>query len=337
MAFVAIGRNEGERLKRCLTSLRRVSERLVYVDSGSTDDSVEFATGLGVEVVDLDTSSGFSMARGRNAGWRRVLELHPDTEFIHFIDGDCELVEGWLARALSFAIERPDVAAFCGRRRERFPEVSVYNFLCEIEWNTPPGEAMASGGDVLMRVAPFASVGGFNESLIAFEEPELCRRLRNAGWKIWRIDADTTLHDAAITRFSQWWTRHERAGYGAAVVTALCAGEGDAAGASYFGGYLRSSRIWLLSVSVTLFAGVPAAWLAIGPVGASGLLVALIGLILFQSLRIALGVRSRTPDCKVCLAYGIFTMIAKFPQALGQIRYLQDKARGAKAALIEYK
>ena len=40
VGLVAIGRNEGERLRACLASARGAAQRLVYVDSGSTDDTV---------------------------------------------------------------------------------------------------------------------------------------------------------------------------------------------------------------------------------------------------------------------------------------------------------
>jgi glycosyltransferase involved in cell wall biosynthesis len=43
VAVVAIGRNEGDRLKACLRSVVDVAALVVYVDSGSTDDSVAFA------------------------------------------------------------------------------------------------------------------------------------------------------------------------------------------------------------------------------------------------------------------------------------------------------
>ena len=52
-------------------------------------------------------------------------------------------------------------------------------------------------------------VGGFNPAVIAGEEPELCVRLRQAGWKIHRLDAEMTLHDAAMTSWRQWWKREQ--------------------------------------------------------------------------------------------------------------------------------
>ena len=209
---VAIGRNEGERLKRCLKSLSQAAV-LVYVNSGSSDGSAQWARERGIEVIDLDMSRPFTAARARNAGFKRLRSLIPDINYVQFVDADCELVDGWPEAALAFHKTHMDVAVVCGRRRERYPERTIYNWLCNQEWNRPAGEVRACGGDAMMRVDAFDAAGGYREELIAGEEPELCVRLRGAGWRIWRLDRPMTLHDAAITDFTQWWRRTMRSGY----------------------------------------------------------------------------------------------------------------------------
>jgi GT2 family glycosyltransferase len=213
VGIVAIGRNEGERLRVCLTSARRDCTHVVYVDSGSTDGSLELAQSLGVHIVNLDLSKPFTAARARNEGFARLKEIDPNLEAAQFIDGDCEIVEGWIAKAQSELMNNPKAAVVCGRRRERFPAASIYNKLCDMEWNTPIGIAIACGGDALIRASAFEQVGGYNPAAIAGEEPEMCVRLRQNGWTIHRIDAEMTLHDAAITRFGQWWKRTLRSGH----------------------------------------------------------------------------------------------------------------------------
>jgi GT2 family glycosyltransferase len=203
---VAIGRNEGERLRVCLISLKGQVDTLVYVDSGSTDDSVAMAKEMGALVVELDRGVPFTAARARNVGFSTLREAAPDIELVQFVDGDCEVVAGWLERAEREILAEPELAVVCGRRRERYPNATVYNRLCDLEWASYPfGYAGACGGDALMRVAPVRQVGGYNPDIIAGEEPELCLRLRQRGWKILRVDAEMTLHDAAMTRFGQWW------------------------------------------------------------------------------------------------------------------------------------
>lgn len=211
--LVAIGRNEGDRLRACLASVSDQLAHVVYVDSGSTDGSVAMAQAMGVHVVNLDMSVPFTAARARNEGWRALLALAPDLEFIQFVDGDCTVAAGWLDQAQTFLDTHAEHAAVCGRRREKFPERSFYNRLCDGEWDTPVGDAQACGGDVLMRASALRQVGGYRDDLIAGEEPELCVRLRQAGWRIHRLDEEMTLHDAAMTRFGQWWRRTVRSGH----------------------------------------------------------------------------------------------------------------------------
>ena len=218
---VIIGRNEGQRLVDCLTSVCQQFAQVVYVDSGSTDQSVSAAESAGALVVQLDMTQPFTAARARNAGLEQLCQAQPELTYVQFIDGDCELVSSWPDQAVAFLEQHADVAIVCGRRRERYPDASVYNRLCDIEWDTPVGEAIACGGDALMRIAALQQVSGYNASLIAGEEPEMCHRLRLQGWRIYRLDAEMTLHDAAITRFSQWWKRARRAGYAFAAVSWL--------------------------------------------------------------------------------------------------------------------
>lgn len=221
VGFVIIGRNEGDRLALSISSVQREGTCAVYVDSGSVDGSVALAAGRGLPVVELDPRIPFTAARARNAGLEWLVRQHPGLQFVHFVDGDCELVAGWLDHALCTLRADGELAAVCGRRRERDPHASPYNRLCDNEWNTPVGLVQTCGGDALFRIAPLRAVGGYREDLIAGEEPELCCRIRRNGWKIRRLDAEMTIHDAAMTRFSQWWQRNRRSGYAMAEGLAL--------------------------------------------------------------------------------------------------------------------
>ena len=210
---VVIGRNEGERLRVCLRSALGGARVVVYVDSGSTDGSLAMAIGMGAFGVDLDISTPFTAARARNAGFEKLLQIEPALQFVQFIDGDCEMVAGWLLTAEAFLQEHPTVAIAAGRVRERSPRASIYNQLCDLEWHAPAGEIHWCGGNVMVRTVAFREAGGFNPAFIAGEEPELCVRLREKKWTLHRLDADVALHDADMHRFSQWWQRTTRAGY----------------------------------------------------------------------------------------------------------------------------
>jgi GT2 family glycosyltransferase len=316
VAAVAIGRNEGERLKRCLASLSGRAAPVVYVDSGSTDGSVEAARAAGAHVVELDLSTPFTAARARNAGLARVAELDPAGALVQVLDGDCELDPDWLPQAMAAIASEPDLAVVCGRRREKFPEASLWNRLIDAEWDTPVGEARACGGDALMRRAALDAVGGYREDLIAGEEPEMCYRMRAKGWRIRRIDAEMTRHDAALTRVGQWWARSRRAGHAYAAVEALH-GKGPE---GFRRAETRRALLW--------GAGIPLAAI-LGAVFVSEWALLLLLAFPLQGLRLALR--------GVPMTRAIFLTLGKIPEALGVIGFQADRLTGRRRGLIEYK
>ena len=347
IGVIAIGRNEGERLRRCLASVLGRGMPVVYVDSKSTDGSAELARSMGAEVVDLDMSLPFSAARARNEGFGRLSRVAPGVKYVQFVDGDCEVVDGWVERARRDLESRADVAVVCGRRRERFPDASVYNRLADLEWDTPVGEAESCGGDAMMRVEAFKAVGGYDATVVAGEEPELCQRLRGKGWKVLRIDAEMTLHDSAMLSFGQWWKRAVRSGYGAADVAARFGERG------LFVKMTRSARWWAVDWTVLVLAfavvGPVASWMiAVGSarerthlalrlgIGV-GIAAVLFSALPLQMLRIAARVRRRVPNWRTALAYGFLTMIGKWANHRGQVQYRRDRRAGKNTRMIEYK
>ena len=317
---VAIGRNEGDRLVRCIRSLTRSGAvgRVVYVDSGSSDGSAERARALGADVVTLDMARPFTAARARNAGLRAADDPSPP-ELIQFVDGDCELAPGWIDSALSALDADPGIGIVAGRRRERFPAASVYNAICDREWDTPVGATRAVGGDMLARRAALAEVGGFDDTLIAGEEPEMCLRLRQAGWRIARIDAEMTLHDADMRRLSQWWRRSRRAGHAYAEVSWLHRTNGE--------------RMWQRETARAL------GWTALPALALIGALVSPWALLLLavlpaQAARIAL----RDPEPRWRWRRAGLTVLGKLPEAVGVAEFHLRRLGGRRrAALIEYK
>jgi GT2 family glycosyltransferase len=324
LGIVTIGRNEGERLHRCLNSLVGRGLPVVYVDSDSKDGSIELARSLGVEVVDLGTSLPVGVPRARNEGFERLCQIDPDVRFVQFLDGDCELVDGWLERGLQVLEDRPDVALVTGRRRERFPSRSIYNRLADLEWNMPIGEIDGSHGDIMVRVDAFRGIGGFDPTVLVCEDHDLCLRLRKAGYILLRIDAEMTVHDMAMTRFSQWWWRSVRAGYGYADVVLL---HGKSPG-----------RPWVREVRSILFWGValPALILALAwPTrGASLLLLAGYVALYWRIRRYAIRRGWPEPDAGLFARWCIF---AKFPHAWGLFTYWSRRIARRERRLIEYK
>jgi glycosyltransferase involved in cell wall biosynthesis len=331
IGVIAIGRNEGERLRRCLESVVGRDFLVVYVDSDSSDGSAALARSLGAEVVELDMSIPFSAARARNSGVDRLMQISPGVKYLQFVDGDCELAAGWLDRARSTLEARADVVVVCGRRRERFAEASVYNRLADLEWDTPVGEAQSCGGDAMMRTGAFRAAGGFDPTVAAGEEPELCQRLRERGGKVLRIDAEMTLHDSAMTRFSQWWRRSVRSGYGAMDVASRFGSRG------LFVGQTRSTRIWTVGWLITVLAAgflVGAFFGAIAGAIASAIVISAVPA---QIFRIAIRARRRTRTLSDAFAYSTLMMVGKWANVLGQYQYHRDRSAGRNTRLIEYK
>ena len=340
LAVVVIGRNEGDRLQRCLASLPTDQMLVVYVDSGSTDDSVAFARGQGVEVVELDPSRSFSAARARNEGFAQCRKIQPDLELLMFVDGDCEVVAGWLDRAECELNDRPDLAVVCGRRRESHPERSVYNRLADLEWDTPIGLATACGGDALFRVSDFVAVGGFDPSAKAGEEPELCQRLRQAGRKIARIDAEMTRHDLNMTRFSEWWRRQFRVGYhGLDIETRFPPApiDGEPDGPTLFGPGLRRARLWGIGWPVGVILATWLGWWLGGPLSTLGCAGLGVALLVAQAARLAWRARRRVDRWTDAVVLGGLSVVEKWANLAGQIQYRRDRQRGRDARLIEYK
>ncbi len=310
---VLIGRNEGARLIACLASVPPDVGPVIYVDSGSTDDSVAAARRAGAQVVALDMTRPFTAARARNAGFDALSTLG-GAEFVQFIDGDCTLQPGWTDTARTFLAAHPNAAVVCGRRRERFPDASVWNRLCDAEWDTPVGLTKACGGDALMRVAAVHAVGGYDPALIAGEEPELCVRLRAAGWEVWRIETEMTLHDAAMTRVGQWWQRSRRSGHAYAEGAALHGAPPE----RHWVVETRRALVWGMLLPATAFVGM--------------LITPWAGLILLAYPVQALRLMRRFGRER-----GMYLLFGKFPEALGVMEYHLNRRLRRRAGLMEYK
>lgn len=324
LGIVVIGRNEGDRLRRSLESLRGHEQRVVYVDSGSVDGSPQLARELGFEVLELDPSKPFTAARGRNAGFERMLKTWPDLRFVQFIDGDCELVAGWLETAVQAVQAHEDWAIVAGRVRERNRDATIYNRLCDLEWDTPVGECSACGGIALMRVSALRAVGGFDASVIAAEEDELCVRLRMSGWRIVRLARDMVWHDAAMTRFSQWWKRAERSGHAFAQGAQLH-------GHTPLRHFVRERRsIWVWGLVVPAL-GAGLSW---PTSGLSLLILCLYPVLIWRVYRAA---RLRGFAAADAALFGAHCVLAKFPQLFGAVRFHMNQLRGRPSSIIEHK
>lgn len=323
VGVVVIGRNEGKRLQRCLDSVAGAGT-VVYVDSGSTDDSVKLASAAGAHVVELDLSVPFTAARARNSGFSRLIEAQANLRYVQFVDGDCELISGWIEEAAAVLEHRPEVAVVCGRRVERDPEASIFNKMCDREWDTPVGETKACGGESLVRISAFQAVGGFRAEQIAHEEPELCGRLRAKGHKIWRIDRAMSLHDAAIMRTSQFYARSRRAGFGLMQYFVDAKPPGSATG----GDIVSRAFFWSFLLPMATLAGV----FSFGP-------TALLLLLAYplQISRYAFRLRKSDYSTREAFEVALLSLLGKFAEFQGSVEFLVKKLGGKKMEGIFYR
>ncbi|MEQ8343187.1 MAG: glycosyltransferase [Marinovum algicola] len=319
--LILIGRNEGDRLRRCLASAQGQARRMVYVDSGSSDGSVAAAEAAGAEVVHLDLSRPFTAARARHQGFLHLEATGGAAEIVQFIDGDCAIAPGWIETARAALLAEPKRGLVTGWRREIAPGASIYNALAQVEWHRPAGEIRACGGDMMLRRTAYLEAGGFDARVIAAEDDELCCRLRKAGWQLLRIAEEMTQHDAAMTRFGAWWQRAVRTGHGFAQVGHLHP--------DYFRRERMRSWLWGLLAPVLALVGLFAApWLT-----------ALVLLAYVLSwLRTARGLmRQEGLPRATALHHAVFLTLSKFPNLIGMLRFHLRRWMGRDMRIIEYK
>lgn len=325
LGIVLIGRNEGERLRLCLESIPDGVGGVVYVDSGSTDGSVELAQSRGVAVVGLEMSTPFTAARARNEGFEHLMRLHDSLDYVQFVDGDCSLADDWLANATDLLDRNTDWLAVCGWRRERFPDASVYNLWCDLEWTQVPVgdiDGVGFGGDVMIRVSAFREVGGYNASIIAGEDPDLAGRLCELEGRVVRVDHTMTHHDADIRTFGQYWTRSVRSGHAYAEVSARHAGGG------VFGRNMRSLWVWGAAMPAALIV-----FLFAAPMG----VLLVLAVYAVQISRVAVSLGSSRFALGQRLSWGVSCLLSQVPKMQGMMKFKSNRRRGVQQEIIEYK
>lgn len=326
VGIVVIGRNEGNRLIACLESVQRAGCPLVYVDSGSSDQSVPRAKELCGLVVELDHKRGFSAARARNEGFRALVGAYPALGLVQFVDGDCTLSPEWLDHACEAMDADSSRAVVIGRLLERRPDASIYNRLCALEWNSPDGDLSnfgMLGGIMLVRTAVFARLNGFNEEVIAGEDSEFGVRVAGAGFKITKIGVAMATHDADIHRFGQWWVRAVRGGHAIAQRFSLN-GRGFARDCAR---ERRSVLIWGVGLPLAICLLAPFTY------GASLLLSAGYLVLGRRILRYRLAQGDSRSDAGL---YARFVVLGKFAEAIGLLKFHINNLAG-RFRIIEYK
>ena len=326
VGIVVIGRNEGQRLLLSLQSMQSSHAPLIYVDSGSSDDSVNIATPLADIVYLLNPSKPFSAARARNEGFEKLISTFQNLKFVQFVDGDCILSRGWLNAAAAALDEVENRAAVVGHLHESNPHLSVYNRLCALEWKSPAGDLTnfgALGGISMMRADVFKALNGFTENVIAGEDSEFGVRLSLAGYRVTKINHDMAIHDANMTSFGQWWKRSVRAGHAIGQRAAMngntivkdCVQE------------RKSTLFWgIFLPMLALILLIPTCGFSL----AIGLAYILLG------IKVYLYRRKLDESASDAMVYARFIVLGKFANGLGLIKFFVNSLK-KRYEIIEYK
>ncbi len=317
---VLIGRNEGARLVKSLASVVSQARRVIYVDSGSTDDSLANARCVGAEIVELDMSVPFTAARARNIGFEALMMHGNPPEAVQFLDGDCILSAGWLERAFEKLQIEDNLGLVTGCQAELKRDITVFNQMSDFEWKRPVGPIKACTGNMMVRVSAFEAVGGFDASLIAGEDDEFCTRMRKAGWHLLRIPDHMALHDGGKMRFVQWWRRAVRTGHAFAQVGQM------------HPGYWRRERLrgWVFGLLLPFIAVMGAFFSFAAPT----LVVILYAFFYLKTMR---GLRLNGLPTHEARTHAVFLTLSKFPNVFGMLRYHWFRLCRKQMRIIEYK
>ena len=326
IGIVVIGRNEGQRLMLSLQSMQSCHCPLVYVDSGSADNSVQAAQSLADIVHSLDAAKPFSAARARNEGFALLMQHYPSVQFVQFVDGDCILADGWLNAAQQSLLADNTRAVVVGHLEESFPNASVYNKLCALEWKSPVGDMKnfgALGGISIVRNDVFLALNGFKDNVIAGEDSEFGVRLALAGYKVTKIDHHMATHDANMKKFSQWWKRAVRAGH-------AIGQRADLNGASAVKDCVqerKSTLFWGVAIPVL------ALILLIPSKGLSLFILFAYVLLAFKVFRYRQKIGESASDAWI---YAKFIVLGKFANGVGLMKYFFNRMH-KQYEIIEYK
>jgi GT2 family glycosyltransferase len=213
-----------------------------------------------------------------------------------------------------------------GHLEESYPDKSVYNRLCALEWKSPPGDMKnfgALGGISMVRKDVFMTLNGFKENVIAGEDSEFGVRLSLAGFKVTKIDHHMATHDANMTKFSQWWTRAVRAGHAIGQRAGLnghtvardCVQE------------RKSTLVW------GVFIPILALLLLIPSKGFSLLILFTYVLLAYKVFRFRKNLGESAGDAWI---YAKFIVLGKFANGIGLVKYYINSLK-KQYAIIEYK
>jgi N-acetylglucosaminyl-diphospho-decaprenol L-rhamnosyltransferase len=247
VSVVIVNWNTKELLLRCVEAVSGVARDIIVVDNASADGSADAVAVRFPEVslVRLPENRGF--AAGANTGLRRA-----GTDLVLLLNPDCLATPGAVERLAEVMAGAPDCAAVGGRLVDeagrpqqgfnvrRFPTLATWAadlLLVDQVWRGNPVTRRYEARDLdldgpepvdvdqpaaaclLLRRDVVLGLGGFDEGFAPawFEDVDLCRRLKAAGWRILIASDARFVHRGGeamralgLARFSEIWYRNLR-------------------------------------------------------------------------------------------------------------------------------
>ncbi|HEV3232255.1 MAG TPA: glycosyltransferase family 2 protein [Candidatus Dormibacteraeota bacterium] len=211
MAVLIVSYNTRDALRGCLRTLLETAAdlRVIVVDNASSDGSVEMVRSEFPGVLAVEAGANLGFGRGTNLAASRttrdfLLTLNPDCAAppaaIAAMAGRLAKDEqiGFVGPRVALESGAPDRAGLRGdpdplgaflyltrlsRLAPRSRGLNRYN-LTYLDYDSEHELLAGTGGCLLLRAAAFHQVGGFDEAFFMYgEDLDLCRRIREAGWR----------------------------------------------------------------------------------------------------------------------------------------------------------
>lgn len=210
LAVVLISRNQAWNIARLIESVIKETEaipsrEIILVDSASSDKTVEIASKYPIRILRLHDTQRLSPSAGRYMGYK-----YTTGELMLFVDGDNEMYPGWLEKAMKIFEENPDLAGLAGPRVPLLKSATDADKPPLVDRNlNATVKSLYADGTAMFRREALAKAGQFNPYIYSDEEPELCVRLRHAGYRMlhtkYPIAYDyTDPAEEIATRIARW-------------------------------------------------------------------------------------------------------------------------------------
>ena len=197
--IVIIGRNEGELLRRAITSCQREASdfasaghpqpRIIYVDSRSTDGSLKLAQSLAVETYVVE--GRLNPAAGRHLGFE-----HCQGKYVFFLDGDMEVYPGWLSEAIAYLEEHTRVAGVAGFVDWEVIDNGKVIHIPNHSGIRKHGQKVTTdvGGGFAYRSEALRNVGDYDPTMTRYGEFEMYLRIVAGGYELVYLAVPMAIH-----------------------------------------------------------------------------------------------------------------------------------------------